>query len=75
MGLISEIKQHKARVLKTVAQYTVYMTLGMSVGVIGPTLLDLKEQVNTDLKTISLIMTSRAAGHVIGSLVSKYLKL
>lgn len=72
MGLISEIKQHKVRLLKTIAQYTVYMTLGMSVGVIGPTLLDLKEQVDTSLQTISLIMTSRAAGHVIGSLVSEY---
>ena len=71
MHFVQEVRRHPVRGWKTLAQFSCYMMLGMSVGVLGPSLLDLKTQVATDLSHVSLVMTSRAAGHVVGSLASE----
>lgn len=72
MGRVWEqVQRHRTRALKTLVQYAVYGTLGLSLGVIGPTLLDLRQQVRTSLSTIALIMTTRAGGNVIGALISE----
>lgn len=70
--IVEEVKRHKVRGVKTLVQLLAYGMLGMSVGVMGPTLLDLRQQVQTSLTSISLIMTARAGGHVCGSLLSEY---
>lgn len=71
MALMQHDKSNKTRFLKTLALWSGYLALGMSVGIKGPTLLDLREQVSTSLTGISFALTARAGGYVIGSVLSK----
>ena len=71
MTFIDQIRLHKVRALKTLGLLSCYMNLSMVGGIVGPALLDLRQQVQTDITTISFALTARAAGHAIGSLISK----
>ena len=66
-----EARQHPVRALKTLCLLSGYMALGLASGLVGPTLLDLRQQVQTGLSTISYVLTSRAGGHAIGSVISE----
>ena len=71
MAVWSQIKEHKVRFLKTSVMLTMFMGMGMACGIIGPTLLDLRQQVQASITTISYALTARAGGHAIGSMISK----
>ena len=73
MRMLQEIGRHPVRAWKTLALFTVYGMCGMSVGVMGPSLLDLRQQVQTSISNAALIMTARAAGHVCGSLLMGFI--
>jgi hypothetical protein len=75
LHIVKEVQTHRIRGWKTLAQFSAFMMLGMSVGIMGPSILDLRQQVETTLTRIALIMTARAAGHVCGSLASKLIDL
>lgn len=66
-----EIRNHRVRFVKTLALYSCYLSIGLSLGIVGPTLLDLRQQVQTGLQQISFALTARAGGYAIGSLASK----
>ena len=46
---------------------------GISIAMLGPSLLDLKEQVNASFKGISTIFTVRSVGYLLGSIVAGWL--
>lgn len=71
MRVLIEIKEHKVRFVKTIVLQLMLMGMGILSGIVGPTLLDLRQQVQTDLKTISYVLTARAGGHGIGSIISE----
>jgi FHS family Na+ dependent glucose MFS transporter 1 len=71
MKVFDQIKWHKVRFLKTVVLLSWYMAFGTLGGIIGPTLLDLRQQVQTSLTMVSYCLTARAAGNAIGAVISK----
>ena len=72
MTFVNQIRLHRSRFAKTIGLLSCYMALSMLGGTIGPSLLDLRQQVDTDITTISFALTARAGGHAIGSLISEY---
>lgn len=71
MSAWNSIKSHPERSLKTLYLYLCFLSLGAISNVVGPCLLDLKQQVGTDLPTISFCVMARAIGHAIGCLCSE----
>lgn len=65
--LFTEIQKHKIRFLKSCGFYACFFLIGLSVGIIGPTLIDLAIQTGTDLTKTSLILPLRAGGYVVGA--------
>ena len=66
-----EARSHPVRTLKTACLFAAYATIGLATGTVGPTLLDLRQQVQTDLRTIATVVTARTGGHAVGSVASK----
>jgi FHS family Na+ dependent glucose MFS transporter 1 len=58
---------------KTAAYYCSYILLGLTTGVIGPTLPALAEQTQARLSEISTLFTALAAGYMLGSLLGGWL--
>jgi FHS family Na+ dependent glucose MFS transporter 1 len=46
---------------------------GISIAMLGPSLLDLKDQVNSSFRGMSTIFTARSVGYLLGSIVSGWL--
>ena len=65
------MSENRVRVLKTLVHLCCFLSVGMSLMIVGPTLLDLRQQVQTSLTAISFTLTCRSAGYVIGSLASE----
>lgn len=63
----------KMRLATTMAHYFSFLTLGMSLSILGPTLLDLKQHVNCSLTAISFTLSARSAGYVVGSIIMGFL--
>ncbi|GIY14221.1 sodium-dependent glucose transporter 1A [Caerostris darwini] len=57
------------RIIKTCNLYASSIASGISMAVIGPTLLNLQEIVHTDIEHIALIYDGRSSGYLVGSLV------
>ena len=70
MRLLQEIRSHPVSFAKHACLMSCYVALGFSLGIVGPTLLDLRQQVRVSLPAASYCITSRAAGYAIGSLSS-----
>lgn len=66
LTVISEIKRHKIRALKTVITCLAYVCLGLHSSVIGVSLLDLRVLAGCDLNEITLVVTGRAIGYASG---------
>lgn len=66
MPVIQQIKKYPSRVWKSLALYSSLVTLGLSLGVAGPTMLDLGILVQDD-KNIAYILPGRAGGYAVGS--------
>ncbi|KAI0238738.1 Sodium-dependent glucose transporter 1 [Lamellibrachia satsuma] len=47
--------------------------LGLSIAILGPTLLDLQQRTHTDIKQISRVFTVRSIGYLVGSIVGGFL--
>jgi len=71
MRAVDQIREHPIRFLKTVALYYALISLGLSVGMVGPTLLDLGLATNEPFKRINFVLPGRALGYTIGSIASK----
>lgn len=70
MGVFNEIRQHPVRLVKSCGLFSCFLTIGLSLGIVGPTLLDFQDKTRSDLKLVSLILPFRAGGYAFGSLVS-----
>ncbi len=55
------------RMSKTAAYYLAFVALGLTSATLGPTLLDLAENTQTNLREISFLFTARSLGYLIGS--------
>lgn len=66
MPVIQQIKMYPSRVGKSIALYSSMVTLGLSLGVAGPTMLDLGILVQGN-EDIAYILPGRAGGYAIGS--------
>lgn len=67
-----EIRAHKDRAIKTLVLMSCWLALGMSLGIVGPTLLDLQEMVQVDTSKIAYALSSRSGGYALGSFFSEY---
>jgi hypothetical protein len=62
----------RQKCLKTLLMWSGTLTIGLSMAIVGVTLMDLQQQIHTDLSSISLLLPARSAGYVIGSLSCEY---
>jgi len=60
---------NRSRLLRALAYYAAYVTLGLSVAALGPTLPALAEQTGSDLSQISIIFMANALGYMLGTQV------
>ena len=67
-----EIQTHRDRAIKTLVLMSCWLALGLSLGIVGPTLLDLQEQVQVDTTKIAFALSSRSGGYAIGCFCSEY---
>lgn len=68
--MISEIRAHPVRFVKNCGLFSCFLTIGLSLGVVGPTLLDFASKTKSDLKLVALILPFRAGGYAAGSFVA-----
>jgi hypothetical protein len=68
---INQIRKYPHRFLETGALFTSFIGLGFSLGVVGPTLLDLQTQVQRELSEVAYALPARAGGYALGSLISE----
>lgn len=68
---VNQIRKYPHRFLETCALFTSFIALGLSLGVVGPTLLDLQTQVQRDLNEVATALPARAGGYALGSFVSE----
>ena len=68
---LTQIKLYPMRLVKTLTIYCCMLSIGLSFGVIGPTLLDLRTQVSRGLTEVSVALPARAGGYAIGSFLSE----
>ena len=73
MRVWNDIKTHPDRFLKTLTLYTSTLTAAILNAIVGPCLLDLRQQVKTDVRTVSFSLTAGGFGHVIGALAGELL--
>ena len=67
--LETSLIDYKIRLIQTLAVLSCELALGLLDAIIGPCLLDLQQQVHTDLATASYIVIVRAGGYIMGCLV------
>ena len=67
MSEIPAPSQTRERNLKTIGYFLMFIGLGLSIAVIGPTLPGLAEQTHTQLSQISILFTSHSLGYLVGS--------
>ena len=67
MPLLEQIRRHPLRVVKSLALYSSFVCIGMSLGIVGPTMLDLQLEVSTTIDKITYVLPGRAGGYAAGS--------
>ena len=70
---MDQIRAQQVGFLKTVCLYCCMFGIGVSFGVTGPTLLDLKTQLDLDLTDVATSLPARAGGYALGSLIMGFL--
>jgi len=63
----------KLRLLTTAFLFASFFALGMGVSIVGPTLLDLAQNVHVDVDQISSLFPARSGGYLVGSIVGGFL--
>ncbi|RWS02540.1 sodium-dependent glucose transporter 1A-like protein, partial [Dinothrombium tinctorium] len=73
MSAVQEIKNNKVNFIKTVLFSFIYSVIGVSMSIIGPSLLDLQIAVGATINQISYLLPVRAFGYVIGSFSGSFI--
>ncbi|RWS00640.1 sodium-dependent glucose transporter 1-like protein [Dinothrombium tinctorium] len=68
MIIFKDIAENKIKFLKTVVVSIIYLAIGVTTSIIGPTLLDLQIAINSTLENTGFIVPVKAFGYMIGSL-------
>ena len=63
----------RARLCIAFGLFESFLALGISIAMLGPSLLDLKDQVNSSFQGVSTIFTARSVGYLLGSVVAGWL--
>lgn len=71
--MYSEIKKHPTRFINTLGLFIVFISHGLLLGLMGPTMLDLQISCNTEESKVAYILTGRAGGYAIGGFVSAFI--
>lgn len=71
-GLVAQVRQHPDRGLKFLVLMSCCLGSGLNFAILGPSLLDLKLQVDSTTSGISFLLTARALGAIIGASVCEY---
>lgn len=71
MTFLTELRLHRVRALKTFSMYTVFISYGLTSGVIGPAMLDFGIMTNSTIGEVSYILPGRSAGGILGAAISK----
>ncbi|MBN2045563.1 MAG: MFS transporter [Anaerolineales bacterium] len=66
---LSPADSNSGKLLRALPYYAAYLIMGLSLSVIGPTLLSLAEQTGSSLSEISIIIAGNSLGVVLGSLL------
>ncbi|KAI1291106.1 Major facilitator superfamily domain-containing protein 4A [Halotydeus destructor] len=69
MGAIAQIKAHRIRFVKTLALYFALISIGLSISITGPTLIDLQLQTGTEYSEVSHVIPVRAVALSAGALI------
>ena len=75
MGLLSQLRHHPIRGLKTLALTLFCMYAGMNIAIVGPTLVSLQHRANASVTQSSYGLSFRSAGAGIGALLGIVLLL
>lgn len=70
MGVFEEIRTYPVRFLKSCGLFSCFLCMGLSMGIVGPTLLDFKVKTQSPLSLAALIFPVRAGGYAFGTFVS-----
>ena len=70
MGVFEEIRTYPVRFLKSCGLFSCFLCMGLSMGIVGPTLLDFKVKTQSPLHLAALIFPVRAGGYAFGTFVS-----
>ena len=71
--MLSEIKEHPKRFYNTLGLYMAFICGGMTMGIVGPTLLDLRIACDTDMSILAYIVTGKASGYAVGSFINGFI--
>lgn len=74
MKLMTLLRQDKVRCLQTLSLLITTFGMGLTLAVVGPTMLDLQQQTHCSLDQITQILNMRAAGSIPGALLSKLMR-
>ena len=69
----SYIVQNRKQLTQTIAYYAVFIGIGLTVGVLGPTLAGLAENTDSNLSQMGLVFTVRAIGALLAALLGSRL--
>jgi len=70
MTEISAASEARERKMKSIGYFLMFVALGSSIAVIGPTLPGLAEQTHTTLNQVSILFTAHSLGYLVGALLS-----
>lgn len=72
MTLLEQINKYPIRFVKSIGLFSCFLAMGLSLGVIGPTILDFRTKTQTNSQLIGLISPCRAIGFSIGAFVTGF---
>lgn len=73
MAFFTELRLHKVRGFKIALIWLCIFMYGLGQGMYGPTLTNLKVQVETEFSNVAYILPCRSVGIIIGSNIGKLL--
>lgn len=68
--IINDLLKHKHRYIKTFTMYSCCIQLGLSMEIIGPTLIDLTYQTHSNLTEAAAVLPFRAGGYAVGAFIT-----
>ncbi|XP_071957030.1 sodium-dependent glucose transporter 1-like [Antedon mediterranea] len=70
---VGTLPVHNKRILKTVILFSSFISLGLAVAILGPTIPNLILQVGTGYSQLSFIFLTRGFGYMVGAVVAGFL--